>query len=88
MGEDQLRELERVVNSKIIAGLKMYPTLYDGPEDPELKKLTSVSTKEFADFQAETFWRLIKRLELTMMINQEYLVHGGICKLTFLEMRL
>ena len=41
MSHDQLTTLERIVNEKIVEGVRMYPTLYDGVNDPKLKEVTS-----------------------------------------------
>ena len=39
MSEDQKTQLEQLVNQKICAGLRMYPTLYSGVDDPALKEV-------------------------------------------------
>lgn len=38
--QDQLSEIERIANEKILAGVQMYPTLYENVDDPALKAVS------------------------------------------------
>ena len=40
MSEDQRVELEELVNESIRNCTSMYPTIYEGADDPELKKVS------------------------------------------------
>ncbi len=78
MSQEQMAQLERLVNSKILQGLNMYPTLYPGASDPGLQQVKSCRVSPVVVFLSHTRRDCILEVRLRVLTSGVILTEGSL----------